>query len=267
MIALPFESGSALLQRRFAEAIFSDDLPLPATMSAATGPAVASRFGVYRNNVIASLMRAVAARYPAVRRLLWDDAFERVARRYVVSHPPRSPVMHEYGEDFADFLRGIGEGSAVESLVAVAKLEAARTRAYHAPEAMPLDCTVLAALDPERLAASRVELHPSVTLVRSQAPMVSLWESAAVGEGALTSWSPECALIARPHADVMVWRVSAGACAFMAALGRGCPVAAAVEQASQTAPDFALQECFDLLVGTGIVVGLSLPDPWADAHM
>jgi hypothetical protein len=50
MIALPIESGRAPLQRSFAEAILFDDAPIPATIRSASGPAHASRFGVYRNN-------------------------------------------------------------------------------------------------------------------------------------------------------------------------------------------------------------------------
>ena len=77
MLALPLEDGLAALQRSFAEAIFFNDAPIPATIRQGSGPAHASRFGVYRNNVIAGLINAVAARYPVVRKLLWEDAFNR----------------------------------------------------------------------------------------------------------------------------------------------------------------------------------------------
>src|SRR5260221_8164173 len=103
--ALPLESGLAQLQRDFAEAILSGDAPIPATVRQASGPAYASRFGVYRNNVIAGLINAVAARYPVVRKLLWDDAFNRTAQLSVTAEPPRSPVMSEYGDSFPQFLR------------------------------------------------------------------------------------------------------------------------------------------------------------------
>ncbi len=67
MIALPLEDSLTRFQRAFAEAIFSDDAHIPATIRAASGPGSASRFGVYRNNVMASLINAVAARYPVDR--------------------------------------------------------------------------------------------------------------------------------------------------------------------------------------------------------
>ena len=83
MLSLALESPPMRLQRTFAEAILSGDAPIPATIREASGPAHASRFSVYRNNVIAGLINAVSARYPVVRKLLWDDAFNRVAHQYV----------------------------------------------------------------------------------------------------------------------------------------------------------------------------------------
>ena len=111
MLSLPFESPPTQFQRSFAEAILSGDAPIPAAIREASGTAYASRFGVYRNNVVAGLINAVSARYPVVRKLLWDDAFNRIAHRYVVTEPPRSPVLMEYGATFPAFLRSIIPGA------------------------------------------------------------------------------------------------------------------------------------------------------------
>ena len=46
-------------------------------------------------------------------------------------------------------------------LADVARLEAARTRAYHADDAAPLDAAAFAALDPGAADALRLTLHPS----------------------------------------------------------------------------------------------------------
>src|SRR5262245_18305220 len=112
MLALSLEGGLAGLQRSSDEAIFFDQVAIPAPICQGSGLAYASRFGVYRNNVIAGLINAVAARYPVVRRLLWEEAFHRAAYLYVTAQPPRSPVMIDYGENFPQFLRDIGDGAA-----------------------------------------------------------------------------------------------------------------------------------------------------------
>jgi hypothetical protein len=256
MIALPIENGLTQLQRLFAEAIFSDDRPIPATIRAASGPASASRFGVYRNNVIAGLMNAVAARYPVVRKLLWDDSFDRVARLYVTAEPPRSPVLLEYGETFPRFLRQIGEGAAVDYLADIADLEAARTRAYHAADAKPLGKGAFARLSPDQLTGLRLELHPSVALLKSRFPVVSIWEANLYdNDNTIREWKQESALIARPDLQVEVRRLSAGAYEFISAISNGRTVGSAIASAVANAPEFDLAECFTTLISADVMVG------------
>lgn len=249
-----------------------DDAPIPATVRAASGPAHAGRFGVYRNNVISGLIRAVAARYPVVRKLLWDDAFRRAAHLYVTSEPPRSPVMLEYGDSFPRFLRGIGRCAASDYLADVAELEAARTRAYHAADATPLSRDAFAALAPEDLPDLRVRLHPSLTLLESRFPVVGIWQANRQdreegNDNMLREWKPECALIARPRFLVEVRPLSAGVHAFIAALAEGRTVVSAIAQGMANQPGFNLGECFSALVAADIATGLVLPEGPADTHI
>ena len=267
-VALSLESGSAQLQRLFAEAIVLGDAPIPATVRRASGPAYASRFGVYRNNVITGLIKAVAARYPVVRKLLWDDAFNRVAHRYVTAEPPRSPVMAEYGDGFPQFLRNVGQCAAADYLADVAELEAARTRAYHAADAVPLPRDALAALAPEDLPDLRLTLHPSVVLLQSRFPVVSIWEANRQdNDNTIREWKPECALIARPRLQVEVRPLSTGVHAFVAALAGGQTVGAAIAPGEASGPEFDLGECFSALIAADIVIGLALPKSPPDAHI
>lgn len=268
MRALATENGPAQLQRAFAEAILFDDAPIPATVRQASGPAHASRFGVYRNNVIAGLIKAIAARYPAVRKLLWDDAFSRAAYLYVMSEPPRSPVMHEYGDGFPRFLRNIGQSVASDYLADVAELEAARSRAYHAADATPVSREAFAALAPDDLPELRVKVHPSVALLQSRFPVVSIWQANRYdNDNTITRWMPECALIARPYLEVEVRPLSAGAHAFIWALMEGHTVGSATAYAMAGVPDFDLGEGFSALIAAEIVVELLLPWRRPDHHI
>lgn len=258
MIALQVQNGLAQIQRCFAEAILSADAPVPATIRAASGQAGESRFGVYRNNVMASLINAVAARYPVVRKLLWDDAFDRIARLYVTAEPPRSPVLLVYGESFPEFLRKIGEGSAAEYLADIAELEAARTRAYHAADAKPVAKDAFANLPADRLADLRLELHPSVVLLRSRFPVVSVWEANLyANDNTIRDWRQESALIARPDLNVEVHRLSAGTYAFLDALLDGQTISSALERAMASSAGFDVAEGIATLISADIVVGFA----------
>lgn len=262
MIALPIENSLAQLQRSFADAVFFDDAPIPATIRAASGPACVSRFSVYRNNVVASLIKAVAARYPVVRKLLWDDAFDRIARLYVIAEPPRSAVLLEYGASFPAFLRRIGEGSAADYLADIAELEAARTRAYHAADAKPVSRDAFANLPADRLVELRVKLHPSVVLLSSRFPAVSVWEANLyANDNAVSAWRQESALIARPNFDVEVHRLSIGTYVFLNALMDGQTIGSAIERAMAAAADFDVAEGIATLIAAGIVVDF---EPYED---
>jgi hypothetical protein len=252
------EDRHAVLQRDIADAILSDDAPIPATIQLASGPATASRFGVYRNNVLFGLMNALAARYPVSREILWPDSFEGAARLFVIMHPPRSPVMLNYGDDFPNFLRSIGTGSSTEYVADIAALESARVGAYHAPDATPLAAGLFEKLSPEALPNMRFKMHPSVSLLRSRFPVVSAWE-AARGDGHVGAWKAEAALVARPFFDVQVWRLPPGGYEFFLAISNDVTIAEAVSEAAASDTQFDLAQVFQVLICAGAVVGIVGP--------
>jgi hypothetical protein len=259
MITLAVENGMAQLQNAFADAIFFDNAPIPATIRVGSGPAHASRFSVYRNNVIASLIKAVATRYPVVRKLLWDDTFNHIAHLYVTAEPPRSPVLLAYGESFPAFLRRIGQSTPAEYLADVAELEAARTRAYHAADATPISRDAFSALAPEQMSDLRLTLHPSLQLLKSRFPAVSIWETnLGDNDNALRLWQPECALIVRSRLQVEVRHVTPGVHEFLSALSEGRTVGEAIGRGTANASDFDLVECFNALISADVVVDLQL---------
>jgi hypothetical protein len=243
-------------ERSFSDAILADRAALPPDLEAPMPSAVPSRFAVHRNNVVLSLINALAARYPVVRRLLWEDAFNTIASAYVTRHPPRSPVLLAYGEGFPQFLRNAAEGAAGDYLADVAELESARVRAYHARDAAPLGRDVLAKLDPNEFAASRLMLHPSITLIKSSVPVVGIWESQQPGQtGYVREWKRESALIVRPRLEVEVLRLADGVFDFLGALVDGATVAAAAECALNAYARFDLPGGMKTLLAGGLVVG------------
>jgi hypothetical protein len=266
MLALVAQDRLAQLQSAFAEAIFFDDAPIPATVRDGSGPAYASRFSVYRNNVIAGLINAIAARYPVVRKLLCDDTFNRIAQRYVTAEPPRSPVLLEYGESFPNFLRKVGQNSSADYLADIAELEAARTRAYHAADVVPLPRDAFNALDPARMAELRLTLHPSLQLLKSRFPVVSIWQAHLYADDSTPSvWQAECALIVRPRLQVEVHLLTRSNYELFSALTERHSLGEAVDRATATMPGFDLAECFKVLISADVVVGLDLQqgdDSW-----
>jgi hypothetical protein len=254
-------SSSSEFQPGFSAALFDASAAVPAFVRAPTSPRAESGFAVYRNNVVAGLIKAVGQRFPVVRRLAGHDSFDAVAHRYVVTRPPRSPVLIDYGEEFPVFVRGLGSEAMFEYLGDVALLEWLRGRAYHAADATPLPRQAFAALS-GRLDRIRVQLHPSVFLMRSRFPIVTIWESGLEDAGRavmIERWCPECALVARPFLDVRVWRLPPSTCAFVDALCRSAPLAEATEAGFAVEPGFDLAGALALLIQSNVVVALEEP--------
>jgi hypothetical protein len=203
---------------------------------------------------MSGLIKVVAARFPVARRLLGEDCFFESIRRFIAAQPPRSPLLLEYGDGFPQFLRRLGDD--IGCIADVADLEVARARAYHAADAAALPPQAFAAIPAQRLARLRLTLHPSMSLLPSRFPIVSLWHAhQEPGDATLRQSRPEAALIARPMLEVEVWNLPPGGFAFLTALSRGAAMAEAAEAATDAAPDFDLAVNLALMIAANIVTG------------
>lgn len=244
------------LQSVFVAALRDPSLALAAGIVSDTAPAPGRRFAVYRNNVMVGLISAIEARFPATRRIVGEEFFRASARVFAQSHPPRSPLMMAYGDEFPDFLAAFAPAAEISYLADVARIEAARTRAYHAADALPLQPSDLADVAAAALPDLRFQLHPSLEIVTSVFPVVTIWAMNA-GEAVLApidDWRGEDALILRPAFDVEVRRLPPGAAAFLQSLKSGKRLGKAAAIAQQQSPDFDLAINLASLVSAGVAI-------------
>ena len=140
------------------------------------------------------------------------------------------------------------------------RLEAARSRAYHAADAEPLAAADLAAVPAERLGDLVLEPHPSLALLRSPHPVVTIWAMNA-GEqevGPVDQIAAEDALVLRPRLEVAVHRLPHGGAAFLEALAGGLTLGEAAERAAADDTRFDLTANLASLVGSGAVIAFAL---------
>ena len=252
-------SAAAAFQPGFAAALADLSRPVPEGLAAWTGDRPERRFGVYRNNVQAGLTGALAARFPAAQAIVGAEFFSAMAGAFVAAHPPRSPLLLAYGDDFADFVQGFEPAANLSYLPDVIRLEAARSRAYHAADAAPLSAAELAAVPPERLADLVFEPHPSLAVLCSAHPVVTIWAMNS-GERPLApirDWVGEDALVVRPRMIVEVHPLPPGGALFFTALSTGLTLAEAAEAALAMAPAFDLSTNLAGLITTGAFTGLA----------
>jgi hypothetical protein len=238
----------------FADALLNAERSVPPGVSAHNAANPSRRFAVYRNNVMAGLCGGLKRRYPVIERLVGGDFFAAMAREFVKRNPPRSPLLAHYGDEFAAFVAAFEPARELPYLADVARLEAARTRAYHAEDATPLGADQFAALDAEALGGIRIELHPSAAIVRSPFPIVTIWAMNS-GErelGPIEDWQAEDALVVRPHLEVEVRSLPPGGAAFLGALAEGLPLSGAVDAGLADHADFDLAGNLAGLIGSGV---------------
>ena len=182
------------LQDEFADALLSAATPVPSSLKGASVRRADRRFAVYRNNVAVSLVEALGARFPVVKRLVGDEFFSAMAHTFVLREPPLSPLLIYYGETFPAFIGAFDAAKPLPYLADVARLERAWLSAYHAADARPLGIAALAGLGEAMLAAARLVIHPAAAVVRSRFPVGRIWQAHQSDPvGALTASGAESA--------------------------------------------------------------------------
>ncbi|MDT8388093.1 MAG: DNA-binding domain-containing protein [Thiogranum sp.] len=254
-------SALADLQREFAQALRDPGRRQP---SQVCGPRLASaerRFNVHRNNMVAGLIEALQATYPAVHRLVGEEYFSAVARAFIGLHPPRSPMLLHYGGEFGDFLEGFPSAAGVPYLGDVARLEWARTKAFHAADAEPIGLSTLADIADSRLKYLTLELHPSLTLLDSRWPVDSLWRACCTPDqdADVNMDEPQQVAIVRPVWQVAIHVLPSPAAAFAQLLQQGWALGEATQHCAGLHQDFDLADSLRRLFGIGAVVAVKIP--------
>ena len=227
------------------------------------GSAPSERFAVYRNNAIVNTRTHLAAVFPVSAMLLGDDCFNDVARSFIVAAPPLTPVLLEYGAGFPAYLASTGLTETLPYIVDVAALEWARYRAYHAADADSVDISVMAAIDDAEIDRIRLTLHPSISLIRSSWPVVSIWQAHQQSDPASVlrnvQFNPEIALVLRPALEVHVRSVREDAGTLLQAIIDGKLLGEALDAAAQTdRPDLSAALSGAFICGTITAAALNL---------
>ena len=248
------------LQNTLAAALLDSGLPSPDGLTAWNGSDPARRFAVYRNNVIVSLVDALADIFAVTQELVGEPFFRAMAREFAYAEPPRSRLMAFYGANFPDFIARFPPAAGVSYLADVARLEYLRVLAYHAGDADPVSLAEIRSTlaDVNTLPSLRLTLHPSLNVLSSAYAVVSLW-AAHQGVMSLSSVvpeTPETGLVLRQGLDVEVMRIPPAAGIFIDALLHGSALGEASELAVRIDVRFDPAEALGMLLQNRMLVAL-----------
>lgn len=253
----------ALQQAAFSAALLDPNRACPPGLRAWNGSDPTTRLAVYRNNVLSSLVDALADTFPVSQALVGEEFFRAMASVFVRQFPPRSPILAHYGAALPGFIASFEPAQAVPYLGDVARLEALRVRAFHAADAAPVTAAAvhLALASGERTGDLQLALHPSVGTMVSPYAVVSLWAAhQGAGEPGQVDVAPsEGAIVLREGLDVLVLSCPASAAAFVAAVQQGHNLGDAAVLGAVAATDFDLAATLGLLLAHGALTALHLP--------
>lgn len=245
------------LQADFAAKLLKPEAPPPADVHGPSATSPVKRYNVYRNNVVASLIQVLEARYPVVLRLVGEEFFRGMARLYLDAEPPRSPVMAEFGGGVPAFLRGFEPARDLPYLADVAQLEWLQNAAYHAADALPIGAGELSMVAAATVPKLRFTLHPSVGVLASAYPIVSIWETNKRDDEVKPirlDQGGETALVVRPALEVETRKAPPGTDAFLAALATGQHLAEAAGTALAANDHFNVQMALATVIEAGAIL-------------
>jgi Putative DNA-binding domain len=262
LLEYPAERQHPGFAAAFAPALMDPACATPADVVGPGGKSAVKRYNVYRNNVVVSLIDALAAIYPAVQRITGVEFFRAMARLHVHATPPTSPLLFKYGRDFPAFIERFEHAQDMPWLADTARIERAWLDAYHAADARPLSGEMLAAVAPGGLGDLVFAPHPATRIVRSSYPAVAIFAANRI-DGPVTpvrSSAAEDALITRPEMEVTVRRLPPGGATFLAGLIDGKTLQTAAATTFAEAPSFDLPAGIAAMVEAGVFTAIQTGD-------
>ncbi len=236
------------MQAAFQAALLDPDAAIPDGLVDPFKRPAGRRFSVYRNNVTASLTRALEDGFPILRKIVGPEFFAAMALVFLRQHPPRSRVLMLYGADMPAFLQTFPPVAHMGYLPDIARLELALRHAYHAADAQPLTAEALATLSPAAFVAARLRLAPAVRVITSRWPIYDIWRANTNETAPSPVMAAQSVVILRPEFDPAPHLLPEGGDRFLAALAAGKPVEEAVDDAG---PAHDLARTLALMINGG----------------
>ena len=247
------------IQMSFRAALF-DDTASVASGTSALGIPAAVRTDVYRNNLHETARQTLAASYPVVARLVGEICLKNLARAYVNRFPSRCGDLAAFGREFPRLLEAFYAHGAFAYIASVARLEWALIESESASDAEPLDFERLSGLSEEDHACVVFHLHPSVRIVRSVYPILSIWRTHQVDEPAAVDLSDggEHVLVYRSHHGAVPAPIAGADADCIESLLAGAPL----EQVQREAPsDASIERVLRKLHAARLITGFALSSP------
>lgn len=255
---MPIAPSLHELQRQFMAALYDPAAPGPLDAIAGHGLAPAARMRIYRRSCNETQTAALRTTYPAVLALVGDAFFDQTARGYRRVHPSQSGNLQRFGDALPAYLATLPACRSVPYMADVARLEWLRQLTILAPDSAPICAEDLAEAIRSAGDALRTVLHPSLHLLESRHPVLTIWNYALhPGNARLTLGNVgESVVLWREDGEVAMASLDPASFACITALAGRSSLGAARDAAASVDSDFDLGTCLGSLAEHGLIIGL-----------
>ncbi len=244
-------------QTQFRAALLDASAPVPEGLLDSENQPAGRRFSVYRNNVAVSLTEAMQQAFPVITKLLGPQNMDGLSGIFLRQHPPTSPLMMFYGEEFPAFVAGMPQLSHLGYLADMARLELALRHSYHAADSTPAPADALA-VPPEDVMRARLSFAPSMRVIRSDWPIHAIWRFNSEADSPKPVPQAEDVLVTRPEYDPAPHLLPKGGADWIAHMQAGETIGSAFEKTAADTPDFDLGTTLALLLQGGAITSVTI---------
>ena len=139
--------------------------------------AIAARNAVYQNNHRQIFRNALRTTFGVTEALVGDSCFRSLCIEYARTRPSSSGDLQDFGQDFPSMLDALYAAGEFRYLGDVARLEQAIEACLLGPHLAAIDPQEIAAIPAHQLHSTQFLLAPSLQVVESNFPILSIWRS------------------------------------------------------------------------------------------
>ena len=163
------------IQQQFWSGLTSKDASIHAWINTSSSFSQSERMEVYRTTTRSLHVSAIGDDFPVCKKILGDDYFNLIAKKYFLAHPSTSIDLNDYGDEFAAFIENLlierPELKEYSYLADLAKLEIAVKKAHFAKDEKELSIDGC-----EFDENSILSIRPDVIIQRSPYPVHIIWQ-------------------------------------------------------------------------------------------
>jgi hypothetical protein len=218
------------------------------------------RFAVHSRHYAASLARSILDRFTATVWLTGSAPMATAAFAFVSDHPPASPCIAEYGENFPAYLGTRADLAHLPYLAQFATIDWHLGRLAIAISCDAIDS--LAQCDPQRIADAQLRLQPGLEFLEvdwSLDELVAFYLSGELPNRYALRREAVWLELRGARGDLSLQRLSSGDFTFRKALAEGATLGDAATAAHDTDQTFTPQAAVSRLLQERLVTAVVLP--------